>query len=126
MNPGCTSLRIKQVPENGSGAHALCKDAKHSIGNGFYFALPTMATSNGMYERIQNVHRKFYDGDTTPSLILTHGASHLHRGFQASLLPKVTSSTTDLGEYDEQQSVHGELGHSSSISACSVDGGLVT
>ncbi len=92
---------------------------KHSIGNGFYFALPTMATSNGMYERIQNVHRKFYDGDTTPSLILTHGASHLHRGFQASLLPKVTSSTTDLGEYDEQQSVHGELGHSSSISACS-------
>lgn len=92
---------------------------KHSIGNGFYFALPTMATSNGMYERIQKVYRKFYDGNTTPSLILTHGASHLHKGFQASILPEVTPSTTDLDEYDEQQPVHCDIEHSSSISACS-------
>ncbi len=42
-------------------------------GDGIYFALPTMATSNRMYERIQKVYRKFYRGGR-PSLVLAHSA----------------------------------------------------
>jgi CRISPR-associated endonuclease/helicase Cas3 len=42
-------------------------------GDGIYFALPTMATSNRMYERILKVYRHLYDPGQ-PSIVLAHSA----------------------------------------------------
>jgi len=42
---------------------------------GIYFGLPTMATANAMYSRIEAVYRKLYAKDTSPALILAHSAN---------------------------------------------------
>lgn len=63
------------------------------LGNSIYFALPTMATANTMYERMRNVYRKFFVQAAQPSLVLAHGASAMSDGFQQSI----------VGHYPEQQ-----------------------
>jgi len=69
-------------------------------GEGLYFALPTMATSNAMYQRLGAVWRRFYTRDSQPSLVLAHGARHLNPDFIASLLP---TQPEDAG-YGRQES----------------------
>lgn len=56
---------------------------------GLYFALPTMATANAMYDRLGAIYRRFFDNelDRLPSLILSHGKRHLNPGFTESILP---------------------------------------
>ncbi|HEY3373637.1 MAG TPA: CRISPR-associated helicase Cas3' [Candidatus Aquicultor sp.] len=54
-------------------------------GNGIFIALPTMATSNAMYERIATVYEKFFTEESSPSLVLTHGARHLSESFLRSI-----------------------------------------
>lgn len=45
-------------------------------GEGIFFALPTMATANAMYPRLDNVHiRLFKSSVDTPEVILTHSRS---------------------------------------------------
>jgi CRISPR-associated endonuclease/helicase Cas3 len=53
---------------------------------GLYFALPTMATANQMYERVGGVYRRLYESQANPSLILSHGARQLVEGFRQSVL----------------------------------------
>lgn len=53
---------------------------------GFYFGLPTMATSNQMYGRVGSVYRAFYEADAAPSLVLSHGARHMIDAFRDSVL----------------------------------------
>lgn len=43
--------------------------------DGLYFGLPTMATANAMYKRVESIYRQLYDVDSAPSLILAHSAS---------------------------------------------------
>ncbi|MBI3617664.1 MAG: CRISPR-associated helicase Cas3' [Candidatus Omnitrophica bacterium] len=43
--------------------------------DGIYFGLPTMATANAMYDRVEAVYKEFYASDTDPSLILAHSMS---------------------------------------------------
>ncbi|MBB3230783.1 CRISPR-associated endonuclease/helicase Cas3 [Halomonas stenophila] len=50
-------------------------------GEGLYFALPTMATSNAMYERLGNLHQRFYAAASRPSFVLAHGARELNDTF---------------------------------------------
>lgn len=50
-------------------------------GEGLYFALPTMATSNAMYERLGNLHQRFYTAKSRPSFVLAHGARDLNDTF---------------------------------------------
>ncbi|MGM0782804.1 MAG: CRISPR-associated helicase Cas3' [Pseudomonadota bacterium] len=50
-------------------------------GEGLYFALPTMATSNAMYERLGDLHQLFYDEASRPSFVLAHGARELNDTF---------------------------------------------
>ncbi len=59
-----------------------------NLAKGIYFALPTMATANAMYERLGDVYSKFYTDQTTPSLVLAHGARDLSLRFRQSILPK--------------------------------------
>lgn len=54
-------------------------------GEGLYFALPTMATSNAMYSRLGNLHRRFYTAESSPSFVLAHGARDLNDDFIAAV-----------------------------------------
>lgn len=54
--------------------------------HGLFFALPSMATSNQMYERVGAVYRHFYEASARPSLILAHGARDLMEGFRQSVI----------------------------------------
>lgn len=47
------------------------------MADGFFLALPTMATSNAMYERIESIYKSLYEGLSSPSLILAHSSSKM-------------------------------------------------
>ncbi len=49
-------------------------------GHGFYFALPTMATSNAMLERLESIVPRLFHGH--PSLALTHGRAAINDVFR--------------------------------------------
>ncbi|KKH45917.1 CRISPR-associated helicase/endonuclease Cas3 [Methanosarcina sp. 1.H.A.2.2] len=55
------------------------------LGNGVFIALPTMATSNAMYERLTGVYRKFFLPNSSPSLVLAHSSSYLSDKFRNSI-----------------------------------------
>lgn len=65
----------------------------HGAAGGIYFALPTMATANGMYERMQKVYRRLYADDAMPSLVLAHGARELSAQFRDSVLVATKAGT---------------------------------
>ena len=66
--------------------------------DGFYIALPTMATANAMYGRIKKVYELLFDGD--PSLVLAHGQRNLVEAFASSvLLPGAAED--DMRQSDE-------------------------
>ncbi len=50
-------------------------------GEGIYFALPTMATANAMFGRLEDVYKNFYsksdDAALAPSMVLAHGKADL-------------------------------------------------
>lgn len=52
--------------------------------DGFYIALPTMATANAMYGRIREVYKLLFKDDA--SLVLAHGQRNLVEAFAASVL----------------------------------------
>ncbi|OGT98753.1 MAG: hypothetical protein A2X80_06055 [Geobacteraceae bacterium GWB2_52_12] len=54
-------------------------------GTGLFVALPTMATSNAMYDRLIDSYRKLFSPESQPSLVLAHGARHLSETFMASV-----------------------------------------
>ena len=54
--------------------------------SGLYFALPTMATANAMYERMSVSYRGLFEAAASPSLALAHGRKALHDGFSSSIL----------------------------------------
>ncbi len=53
-------------------------------GLGCFVALPTMATSNAMYERMADVYSRLYVDGSRPSLTLSHGSRHLSERFSKS------------------------------------------
>lgn len=53
---------------------------------GLYFALPTMATANAMFGRLQDCYRRMFADGERPSLILTHGRTRDDPRFAASVL----------------------------------------
>ena len=69
-----------------------------SLGNSLYFALPTMATANTMYERMRTVYRKLFAVDALPSLVLAHGAANMSDTFRESLLPESTVTVENYGD----------------------------
>ena len=66
-------------------------------GEGLYVALPTMATSDGMFDRMAAVYRRLFDPAGCPSLALAHGARELHQGFQRSILDPPPTATAPSG-----------------------------
>ncbi|WP_100158464.1 CRISPR-associated helicase/endonuclease Cas3 [Proteus columbae] len=52
------------------------------VADGFYFGLPTMATSNAMFSRIVNYYTRLFDKNSeAPSIVLAHGASIMNEQF---------------------------------------------
>ena len=77
--------------ETGSGkteaalmlAHRLMRDGR---AEGLYVALPTMATSNAMFDRLAPTHRHLFAAAPAPSISLAHSARWFHEGFRGAAL----------------------------------------
>ncbi|SIO92410.1 CRISPR-associated helicase/endonuclease Cas3 [Vibrio spartinae] len=56
--------------------------------DGFYFGLPTMATSNAMFDRIADYYQQMFvaDQDNIPSIVLAHAAREMNERFQQATL----------------------------------------
>jgi CRISPR-associated endonuclease/helicase Cas3 len=80
-------------------AHRLMAAGK---ADGLFFALPTMATANAMYERLKDAHRRLFAADTCPSLVLAHGRRGLHQGFTASIMDPAAEPDQDSSEPADQ------------------------
>lgn len=88
---------IEQSPQlfiieetTGSGKTEAALTLAHRImskelGNGIFIALPTMATSNAMYERLTEVYKKLFFPNSSPSLVLAHSSSYLSDKFRSSI-----------------------------------------
>ncbi|MDP1902140.1 MAG: CRISPR-associated helicase Cas3' [Rubrivivax sp.] len=74
-----------------AGAHA----------DGFFIALPTMATANAMYGRIAQTYARLFADPT--SLVLTHGQRSLVDDFAATVLP-AGAQERDARQLDETAS----------------------
>jgi CRISPR-associated endonuclease/helicase Cas3 len=71
--------------------------------SGAYWAMPTMATANAMYDRQAGAIDRLYardEGSPRPSLVLAHGQQKLHEGFRKTVLfpPGDAMGRTDGGE----------------------------
>ena len=68
-------------------------------GEGLYFALPTMATANAMYDRLAKTYQTLFESSATysPSLVLAHGRSNLSEAFCAIVNP------TDMANGSENE-----------------------
>lgn len=69
--------------------------------HGLYFALPSMATANQMYQRVGGVYRRLYQSEAQPSLVLSHGARQLVDGFRQSVLQAQEQLDDDRYQPDE-------------------------
>jgi len=55
--------------------------------DGFYFGLPTMATSNAMFDRVANHYLQMFEKDEdVPSIVLAHGAREMSERFRETVL----------------------------------------
>jgi len=76
-------------------------------GSGIFIALPTMATSNAMFDRLVEtpssteipVYQRLFDASAEPSIVLAHSARHLSKAFMNS----ITKSSQDQVEYEEEE-----------------------
>jgi len=55
------------------------------LASGIYIGLPTMATSNAMYERMAEAYHKLFIFGSNASLVLSHGGRHLSDSFRHSI-----------------------------------------
>lgn len=65
--------------------------------DGFYFGLPTTATSNAMFERIEKFMPTLYGkSDKQPSLVLAHGSKNMNATFR-ELINNANSNYSSIG-----------------------------
>jgi CRISPR-associated endonuclease/helicase Cas3 len=55
------------------------------LGDGFFLALPTMATANAMHDRVQSFYRKLFGPDYSPSLVLAHSMARVKLGLEKNV-----------------------------------------
>lgn len=53
---------------------------------GLYWALPTMATANSLYERLSKSYERLFSDPSQASLVLAHGRRGFHSAFRKSIL----------------------------------------
>lgn len=84
---GDYSLAVIEAP-TGSGkteeALAIASEwLAHGKADSILFALPTQATANSMFDRLQNIAPKLFAGDS--NVVLAHGKSKFNKGFKQLL-----------------------------------------
>ena len=80
-------------------AHRLMSQG---LAEGLYVGLPTMATANGMYQRLSKSYRSLFQGEPKPSLVLAHGASKLSEDFQETI--QLSGQQSDRSYQKDDQS----------------------
>jgi CRISPR-associated endonuclease/helicase Cas3 len=80
-------------------AHRLMAEAR---GDGLFFALPTMATADAMYARLEDAYRRLFSPSARPSLVLAHSHRSLHSGFTANILDGAADPRGDAPEPADQ------------------------
>ena len=88
LPPGPALLMIED--ETGSGKTEAALMLAHRLmasghADGIYVALPTMATANAMFDRLDVAHRRLFAADAVPSVALVHGAREMHAGFRSAM-----------------------------------------
>jgi len=68
------------------------------LAEGIYFGLPTMATANAMYDRMEKAYGHLFSRDSHPSLVLAHSGSKLSEKFQQSI------GYSDRSVYEQEHS----------------------
>lgn len=68
---------------------------------GFFVALPTMATANAMYERVAGFYGRLFEGNA--NLVLAHGSRNLVDEFAKTIIPE-SSAENDNEQVDETAS----------------------
>ena len=81
---------IEEVTGSGKTEAALLLAARlmgQGKADGLFFALPTMATANAMYDRLAECCARLYADGAKPSLVLAHGKRTLNQKFTDRILP---------------------------------------
>ncbi|KGK41715.1 hypothetical protein LH51_12660 [Nitrincola sp. A-D6] len=79
---------LEDVTGAGKTEAALCLTQRlmsEGLADGFYFGLPSMATSNAMFERISQHYLTMFQ-QRKPSLVLAHGARDMHQHFREMVI----------------------------------------
>lgn len=98
---------IEDVTGSGKTEAALLLSARlleRGRANGLFFALPTMATANAMYERLGASYRRLFADDVMPSLVLAHGKRKLNDDFTDSILEQESDLGEEQGEAEGNES----------------------
>ena len=87
---GQTLVVIEDLTGSGKTEAALV--AAHNImragaAGGLYWALPTMATANGLYARLARSYQRMFTDPASASLVLAHGKRDFNEAFKRSVLP---------------------------------------
>lgn len=64
---------------------------------GVFFALPTMATANAMYSRLEEAYSRLFAPGSRPSLVLAHGRRTLNPRFTDSVLLSAADTALPAG-----------------------------
>lgn len=80
-------------------AHRLMKAGN---GEGIYWALPSQASANSLYDRIAKYYHKLFK-DGTPSLVLAHSARDINENFQLSI-----KDISEYGRFTDDQDISAE------------------
>lgn len=73
---------------------------ERGLGDGLFIALPTMATANAIHDRIEEVYRKLFTTENSPSLVLAHSMARIRMDLEDKNIsdhgyPKETSASQD-------------------------------
>jgi CRISPR-associated endonuclease/helicase Cas3 len=72
------------------------------LGHGVYIGLPTMATANAMFARMEVAYGQLFAEASQPSLILAHSARDLSQRFRQTVLPDIHTAESDYGQNEEE------------------------
>ena len=91
FEPGAQTLVVIE-DLTGAGKTEAALIAAHRLmrrgaAGGLYWALPTMATANGLYARLARSYDRLFADPTGASLVLAHGKRDFNETFKRSVLP---------------------------------------
>ncbi len=116
LQAACDSILLQNEPQmiiledvTGAGkteaSLILAKRIMATCGyEGLFIGLPTMATANGMYDRVTSFYKKLYEENTEPSLVLAHGARGLSDKFQKTIIADKISEDVQYAADEESAS----------------------